>query len=201
MTAALAVAFGVRWCRRRHVGDLRLAVVATVGLAVQMLGMRLMHSPGLTATLQDTFTHHFHTRRVGDLPVRYAHLVVATSRTLVSNALAHPFPPLVTLLGVAAAVRHRQLRLFAVSIASVAAASAAVHPVATEVPRLLSPLAAVAAAGWAVVIVGVARHARRLVRVGLRRPTPPSLILLSCPPVPPAPENAAVPSIAPRRSR
>lgn len=196
MSGVLALGYGWRAARRRQFRSAGavVAVSSAAVVVVELVGMRLLHAAGITATLQDTFTHHFRQRPVGGLPTRYRNLLVATGRQLAARAFGDPVLPLVTVVGLGAALARARYRPLAVTVAGAAVTSALVHPLATEVPRLLSPLVAVAAVGWAGVVVGAYRRLSPVVRTWCRRALArrPPVELGGLPPVQPV----AVPGMA-----
>ena len=159
LAATLTVVYGVVAVRRRTRTDVLVGGSVAAVLVAELVAQRLSHSPGLTETLQDTFSEHFRRRPVGHLWDHYFRLLGHTMPKLASGMLHHPITPLVALVGAAVAIAHPRLRLPAVGIVGVALASAIVHPVRSEVPRLLSPATAIEAMGLAMLLGLVASRA------------------------------------------
>jgi hypothetical protein len=143
--------------------DKQRALMAAGGLiaaGVDALWMRLRHSPGLSVTLQDTFTRHFSLPPVSGLGRRYLHLLLGTCHRLGLGMLHHPVTPLIALIGTVVALRLREFRLPALCVVALAVASAATHPIFSEVPRLISPGTSVEAVGLAMGLSFLARELR-----------------------------------------
>lgn len=166
LALAIGVVYGVVALRSRDRLDVTVAATGAGILLAELAVMQVLHSPGLTTTLQDTFTHHFLRPDVDHLVSRYLALLARTSARLGVGIVRHPLAPALAVVGVAAALAVRRFRTPAICVVAIAIASAVVHPVFTEVPRLVSPGTLVEAVGLA---VGVPAVVRRL-RAPARRP-------------------------------
>ena len=142
--------YGAAAAIRRRRPHTILAIVGAATLAVELLIMRVLHSPGLKASLTDTFTHHYLIHEQRSLAADYLLLAGRTSTSLIHGFSHHPLVPLLALCGAAVAISDRALRLPAITVVTVALMSAVAHPVFTELPRLLSPATSIEAIGLAI---------------------------------------------------
>jgi hypothetical protein len=161
LAVTIAVVYAVVALRRRDRADTAVAATGGGAVLVELAVMHVTHSPGLGTTLQDTFTHHFLRPHVDHIVTRYLALLAHTSARLAVGMLRHPVTPLLALAGVAAAMGLRRFRWPAVCVVVVAIGSAVVHPVFTEVPRLVSPGTLVEAVGLAVGVPALLGRWRR----------------------------------------
>ena len=159
---AVLLVYGAKaLARREWATDARIAAVAAVAASAITGEMQLRHSPGLTATLQDTFTHHFATVQMHSLRYEYGELVTRTAASLGHGLIHHSLTPLLAIAGATLAVSVARLRPAALCVILVAAASAVAHPVFTEIPRLLSPATSIEAIGFAIGASRVTTFTRR----------------------------------------
>lgn len=160
LSAAVTLVYALCALRTRRRDRWLTAAAGLAAMGVDLLAMHLAHSPGLVTTLQDTFTRHFAHPPVPHLPQHYVLLFGRTCRELMLGMLRHPVAPLIALIGAAAALAIPRFRVPASCVLVLALASAAAHPIFTEVPRLLSPGTVVEAIGLAMGLPIVGRAAR-----------------------------------------
>ena len=157
---AVLLIYGVAAVVRRGRTHAILAFAGAATLATELLVMRVLHSPGLTASLTDTFTHHYLIHQQHSLAKDYLLLAGRTTTSLIHGFIHHPFVPLLALCGAGVAIRDRALRLPAITVVVVALMSAVAHPVFTELPRLLSPATSIEAVGLAILLGRLLARAR-----------------------------------------
>jgi hypothetical protein len=149
VTATVGAVYAVRLAHTRAGSDLWITAGSVAAGALELAVMRWRSSPGLTETLQDLFTGHFATPDVTDLPGRFVAVSADRWATFTVQQAHRPWWALVALLGVIGALRWRQMVPIVGVVLGTAALSAVLHPVVSELPRLLSPAEVVVAVGLA----------------------------------------------------
>ena len=171
---AVLLIYGAAAVVRRRREHTILAIAGAATLAVELLIMAVLHSPGLTASLTDTFTHHYLIHEPHTLAKDYLLLAGRTRAALVHGFIHHPVVPLLAACGAAVAISDSALRLPALTVVTVALMSAVAHPVFTELPRLLSPATSIEAVGLAILLNRLlARAGRSLTRAQALTLRPP----------------------------
>jgi len=141
-------------------------VAASLGIG-QVLLTATLGLPGLQGTLQDLFTAHYTQPDVDNLLGRLVSRDLAVIGSLAGDTLRDPFLVVVALLLLVPLALRRATWAWMWLLAGMATClTVAVHPITTEVPRLLAPIWVSAAMGGA---VGVAWLSRRL-QVAAQRP-------------------------------
>ena len=171
---AVVLIYGAAAVVRRRRAHTLLAITGAGTLAVELLVMRVLRSPGLSASLTDTFTHHYLIHEQRSLAADYLLLAGRTTTSLIHGFSHHPLVPLLALCGAAVAITDRALRLPALTVVTVSLMSAVAHPVFTELPRLLSPATSVEAVGLAILAGRLVTRGRAAVSRAQRPRTEPA---------------------------
>jgi hypothetical protein len=158
---ALVVAVHERSVRTRATG---LAVAAgVIGLA-QLIVFAALHLPGLSETVQDLLTVHFQ-RPDADAPwSRLVQRDLAMAPGLLAALVGQPIVLAIGGVGLASlvvVVGWRSALLLAAGFATVL--TVAIHPVSSEIPRLMAPIWVTVAVGWAALGALLVRRTSRLV--------------------------------------
>ena len=133
--------------------------VALLGVG-QLVVFRVLNLPGLTDTLQDLFTAHYTQPDVDNLLGRLLDRDLSVLGSLAGDALHDPFlPVLAILLLVPLALARRAWAGLWLLAAVASSLTVLVHPVTSEVPRLLAPVWVSAAAGGALALGWLAARA------------------------------------------
>jgi hypothetical protein len=160
---ASAVAVAVIALRRRSQALAAAAAGAAGSALAESLFMHITHAPGLTTTLQDTFTAHFTQPDVTNLLGHWWDKFTSTWLYYLWYVFGGIFGPLLIIAGLVALLWHyRWDALPWLTLGAVGVLAAVVHPVYSEMPRLLSPGSAVVAAGLAEAIASALQRRRRL---------------------------------------
>lgn len=156
--AAAVVAIVERRIRTRATG--LAAVAATIGL-VQVVLFAVLHLPGLNQTLQDLWTNHFVRPDVTDPWLRLARRDLAMVRGIAVALIGQPIVVGVAAIGLAALATLHSFPGALLVIAGLSSVlTVLVHPVTSEIPRLMAPIWVSVAVGWAVLVWRVVERFR-----------------------------------------
>jgi hypothetical protein len=138
-------------------GSLRTRVVELAAVAVAVGGLMTvtfgaLGLPGLTETVQDLLTEHFDLPDVASPWPQLLQQAAALGRTALFALAGQPVVLAAALIGLIALAAARTWWAGLVALAGVAAVlTVVVHPVRSEIPRLMAPIWISVAVGWGLV--------------------------------------------------
>jgi hypothetical protein len=139
---AVAALICLRWVPSSRGRGMRLlAAVAGGGFVVSELASTLLGWPGISVSLQDTFTKHFIRPDVSN-PV--SRLVQLDTHYWGYYPVSEPTALLVLVgliaIGVALVRRNAVYGIFVIAVAATGLAAVVAHPIASQADRLMSPV-------------------------------------------------------------
>ena len=142
--------------RRLGTAPARLAIAAAVVGAGLMLVFAWLHLPGLTETVQDLLTTHFARPDVADPWLPLLRMDRALLPLIVPGLLAQPLLVVVAGIGYAALLAVRAWWAGLVAVTGIATVlTVLVHPVPSEIPRLIAPIWIGVAIGWGILVAAL----------------------------------------------
>jgi hypothetical protein len=150
-TVLLAIA-SVMLTRSLRTRVVELAAVAVAVGGLMTVTFAALGLPGLTETVQDLLTEHFDLPDVASPGPRLVQQAAALGRTALFALAGQPLVLAVALVGLIALAAARTWWAGLVALAGVAAVlTVVVHPVRSEIPRLMAPIWISVAVGWGLV--------------------------------------------------